>query len=353
MNNLTLPKLVAATLALGLLAGARAADDTSTIKFSDPNKPGTLRVQVARGDIRIKGADVKEVSVKSDATPVTRAPRKDGLRVLTASSGFSLSEKDNVVTLDTMSDGWHGGGADFNLTVPRNTNVVVTNAWGGGDVNVSNISGDLEIECMHGEVHLDSVTGGALVSTLNGEIHASFVQLLPNKPLSFTSMNGEVLLRLPGDAKANVQLRTQNGSILTDFDETALVTKVETTARTSVKTIRGVSPRSAPKPGVLPQEAREAIAEAARVGAEAAREAAQAVREAAQAAREGAEVARAAEAARAGAPIPPAPPAPPRMPKITPSGGKLVTGTLNGGGAEINVSTMNGDVTLRKLVQKN
>ena len=34
-------------------------------------------------------------------------------------------------------------------------------------------------------------------------------------------------------------------------------------------------------------------------------------------------------------------------PTIT--GGKLITGTLNGGGPEISVATMNGDVVLRKL----
>ena len=42
-----------------------------------------------------------------------------------------------------------------------------------------------------------------------------------------------------------------------------------------------------------------------------------------------------------------------RMPAIpTMTGGKLVTGTLNGGGPEISVSTMNGDVTLRQLEVK-
>ena len=34
------------------------------------------------------------------------------------------------------------------------------------------------------------------------------------------------------------------------------------------------------------------------------------------------------------------------MPPIT--GGKLVTGTLNGGGVDIKVSTMNGEITLRQ-----
>ena len=352
--------LLAAALAAGgtLVTPARAADDGSTIKFSNPSKPGTLKIQLARGELRIKGADVSEISVKTDAKPV-RSQRKDGLRVLTASTGFSLVEKDNVVTLDTLAEGWHGSGADFTLTVPRSTNIVVTNSWGGGDVRISEISGDVEVECTHGQVNLDALSGGALVTTMNGEIRASFAQLQDKKPLSFTSMNGEVQLRLPVEAKANVRLRTQNGTILTDFDETALVTKVETSPRTSIKSVRAPRAPTPVKPGVLPAEAQEAIREATRISAEATREAAQVVREAAQAAREGAqEAARAAQAGyadavRAGdAAIAPLPPKPPKVPIITPSGGKLVTGTLNGGGVEINVSTMNGDVTLRKLAQK-
>jgi hypothetical protein len=37
---------------------------------------------------------------------------------------------------------------------------------------------------------------------------------------------------------------------------------------------------------------------------------------------------------------------PPIMP--SPSGGKIVSGTLNGGGPEIQIATMNGTITLRK-----
>jgi hypothetical protein len=42
----------------------------------------------------------------------------------------------------------------------------------------------------------------------------------------------------------------------------------------------------------------------------------------------------------------PHPPLPPIIPAI--AGGKVVSGTLNGGGIEIQVTTMNGDITLRK-----
>jgi hypothetical protein len=40
------------------------------------------------------------------------------------------------------------------------------------------------------------------------------------------------------------------------------------------------------------------------------------------------------------------PPLPPSIPAI--AGGKVVSGTLNGGGIEIQVTTMNGNITLRK-----
>jgi hypothetical protein len=362
--------LVACVLTMLFLSAARGADDATTIKFSDPAKPGTLRVSLARGNLRVKGADVAEITVKSDAKPVTsKAVRKDGLRVLTAASSFSLTEKDNIVTLDAASDSHQGGGSDFTLTAPRNTTVIVSTAW-GGDVHCSNLGGDIEVRSMNGSIRLDDVSGGVVVETMNGEINASIRELHDTKPLSFQSTNGEVVLRLPADAKANVRLRTQNGSVLTDFDDTVLVTKTETAPRTSTRrtsrtskpapaapaapsadTVAPEAPRAPKAPAAAPkpskpgldesdkEEIRVAVRESVRAGAEVAREAMVIAREAIHAAHEG--------MAEAGISI--------RMPNLsipTITGGKLVTGTLNGGGPEITVATMNGDVTLRQLEKK-
>ena len=87
----------------------------------------------------------------------------------------------------------------------------------------------------NGEIQLDDVGGAALVETMNGEITASFRELREGKPLSFTTMNGAVVIRVPGEAKANVRFRTQNGSVLTDFEETTLQTKTENAPRTEAK----------------------------------------------------------------------------------------------------------------------
>lgn len=318
-----------------LLTAAHAAEpETASIKFSNPDQPGTLKLSVANGDIDIRGSDTAEVTVRTELQPEGQAQREDGLRVLTSSSSYSLVEKDNVVTLSYGAGSWPSNGGDFDITVPRNTHVIISSAF-GGDISISEISGDLEVKSLNGEVKLRQVSGGALVETMNGEIEAEIVALKENTPLSFTSMNGEVDLRLAADTKANVRLRTHNGSILTDFDETQLVT---TTA--SLKGVPGPD-GSHPMGNSVSEDVREAVREAAKMGRDAAREAARSVREAMREAN--------GDADHDGShvPVPPIPPLPPM------TGGKIVTGTLNGGGPEIRISTMNGDVTLRKMKAAN
>ena len=390
MKILQIPSglVVALTLALGCSVAAAGDESSQTIKFSDPAKPGTVTISLGRGELRVQGADTSEVTVKSDAKAITSKPRKDGFRVLSAASSFELKERDNVITLDAGKE-WGGrGNADFQLTVPRNTTVIVQNAM-GGDITCGGINGDIEITSMHGEIRLDDVAGGVVVGTMNGEIRASIRELNEGKPLSFTSMNGEVVLRVPQSAKANVRLRTQNGSVLTDFEESALVTKTESAPGFA----RGKTTTFVKGKSVLTTEIQDAIREASQLSATAVKEALEAIKEGLEAARLDSDDARRQmedamrqmerarrdserqrnEAVVAGgrtertpgtpAPAAPAAPAAPERrgpvvispgpkPFPTMTGGKLVTGTLNGGGPEISVSSMNGDVILRKLETK-
>lgn len=343
--------LIAAAMTVLLLTAARADENESTsIKFSDPTKAGTLKITVANGDIDLRGADTSEIRVTTDLKPESSELRSDGLRVLTSSSSYSLTEKNNVVSLSYGTEGWaDNGGGKFTITVPRNTAVVINSNY-GGDVEIGNITGNIEVKNLNGEVKLIDIDGAALVETMNGEIHATVLGLHEGKPLSFTSMNGEVDLRVPADAKANVRLRTHNGSILTDFDDKVLVTKTE-----SVRTSRSRNRAPKASSGSTDEEAemRAAVHEAVRAGADAAHEAALAIKEAASAAREAARAdARASardsddETPHPMAPMAPLPPLPPM------TGGKIVAGTLNGGGPEIRIATMNGDVTLRRIAPK-
>jgi hypothetical protein len=342
------PLLIAAALAFIAPRHARADESSSQIAFSDPAKPGTLKIRVWHGEVVVRGADVKEITVKSDSQDASPTPRKDGLRVLSASAGYVLSEKSNVATLDYGADGWTGGSADFEITVPRSTSITVANS-ARGNLECDDISGDIDVRTMSGDVTLRDISGGALVETMNGEINVHVKSLTDSRPLSFTSMHGEISIHLPQESKANIRFRTHRGVILTNFDDKALVTKTEVTnrplrvvkikedkekdadAEAPVAPVAAVAP---PKHGDSDSdsdwhaEVRDSIRDAAEAAADAAREAAEAMHEGLMEAH-----------AEFGGTMPPLPPM---------TGGKVVSGTLNGGGVQIQAATLNGDILLKK-----
>jgi hypothetical protein len=331
-------KLIALPLLLGALASALGASEptVSSIAFSDPAKPGEVRIHLGQGRVVVRGTDEREVTVSSSLAPKNKeTQRKDGLRVISTAAGFSLTESGNVIELSAGLDGPGAGvPAQFEVRVPRSSEVSVSNSW-GGDIVIENVDGDVEIKNLNGEIRLVGLAGGALVETMNGRIEATYTALPATKPVSFTSMNGDIQLNLHAQAGANVRFRTQNGNVLTDFEEDALVTKSEPVTPTAM------------------QEMAQAAGEAARAAGEAARAAAAAAREQVEKLKQEMAERRAQGlpekpegAAAPKAPKPPKPPRPPSIPAL--AGGKVVQGTLNGGGPEIQIATMNGDIILRK-----
>jgi len=329
---------------------------TARVKFSDASKPGTLKLSLPWAEARVTAIDGNEVIVSSSLDEKTRRGEVDheGFRRLDDDLTFELTEKNNVATITIAGDNpWMSNGAEFDIKVPRNTNLILRTE-AGGDINVEGVEGDIDINSMNGEVTLQDVVSSAVVNTMNGEVHVSF-RKAPLKPVSLSSMNGEIDLRLPGDTKANLRMRTHNGSIRTNFPEGALQTKTEKASKMPADS----------------REYREYQREIARVDRERARierDANQAAAEAVAAANaavavsvrtgtaapEAADDATPAPTPRApGAPVAPlAPVAPmvaiPPIPPLPNFGGKSIVGTLNGGGIDIKLTSMNGTITLRE-----
>jgi len=138
------------------------------------------------------------------------------MRVLSASAGFVLSEKDNVAALEYAADGWTADPRTL-TSGPRSTSIVVANSARG--TSSAPTSRRHRRPTMSGDVKLDDISGGALVETMNGEINVEVKSLADARPLSFTSMHGEINIHLPVESKANIRLRTHRGVIMTNFDD--------------------------------------------------------------------------------------------------------------------------------------
>ena len=246
----------------------------------------------------------KEVVVTTDDTIVTARdgrettvppkPEAAGLRRLTQRNGVRIEEENNVMTIGS---GRFMGGEDVVIQVPVRTNLNLS-TFNGDEIRVDGVEGEIEVTSTNGEIMLRDVAGTVVAHAMNGDMRVTLRQVTPDKPMSFTSFNGNVDVTLPAAVKANLKLRSDQGEVYTDFD---VQIQQQLTTSPSVQV--------APAP-----------------------------------------------------PAPPAPPVPPgrRNPRRRPAHAPSVRsalaskwtprsyGTVNGGGPEFELRTFNGDVYLRK-----
>jgi DUF4097 and DUF4098 domain-containing protein YvlB len=57
-----------------------------------------------------------------------------------------------------------------------------------------------------------------VVHALNGKVLVSLDKVTADKPMSFSSLNGDIDVTLPADVKARAKLKTDNGAVYSDFE---------------------------------------------------------------------------------------------------------------------------------------
>jgi len=189
-----------------------------TVPFSDPARPGSMKVSLFRGSIVVKGTNRRDVSIQGGpGTDLSRRRAADppaGLRRLTQPAGFRVEEDANEMTL---SVGSFSRNLDLQIEVPAKTNLHLS-SMNGGVISVEDVESELEISNLNGAIVLKNVGGSVVAHSMNGSVTAVVTRVTPQAPLSFTSMNGTVDVTLPTGIKANLKLRSDQGDVFTDFD---------------------------------------------------------------------------------------------------------------------------------------
>ena len=137
-----------------------------------------------------------------------------GMRRLAQQPSLSVEERNNRMEIIAASG---MVAVDMEILVPARTNLQLSTV-NNGDINVEGIDGELEIGNVNGSITLKSVSGSVVAHTVNGKVLADLTRVTPQKPMAFTSLNGVVDITLPPSVKANLKLRTDNGSVYTDFE---------------------------------------------------------------------------------------------------------------------------------------
>ena len=194
------------------------SDNKVTVPLSDSSRPVSLRAHLVSGSITVKGADVKEVVVEAKARGGEEphsSGRAEGMkRIPMTSTGLNIEAENNNVRVSTDS---YQRTIDLIITVPTHTSVSL-HTVNDGNIVVSGVDGELDINDVNGEVDLKNIGGSVVAHALNGHVVATFNRIDSQKPMAFSSLNGDIDVTFPADLKANVSLRTDNGEVYSDFD---------------------------------------------------------------------------------------------------------------------------------------
>ncbi len=194
---------------------AFAQGDRIAVNLSDAARPATLKASLLNGAITVKGTDGKEVVVIARVRGQESTRTEGGMRrVPMTATGLSVEEENNQVRVgvDALQRT-----VDLEISVPRRTSLNLRSV-NDGNIHVSDVEGEFDVNCVNGEVTLANVAGSAVAHALNGRVLVTFTRIDAQKPMSFSSLNGNIDVTFPADLKANVSFRTDNGEVLSDFD---------------------------------------------------------------------------------------------------------------------------------------
>jgi DUF4097 and DUF4098 domain-containing protein YvlB len=198
--------------------GQAPGEDHVSVRFSDPSRPGLLKASLLSGGITVRGYEGKEVVIEARVRARESShetSRSDGMRrIATRSTGLSVEEENNVMTVSAST---LTRAVDLTIQVPTRTSVKLKSV-NEGDIKVDHVDGEIEVNNINGGVMLSDISGSAVAHALNGRVLVTFIKIDPQKPMSFSSLNGTIDVTFPASLRANVRMRSDMGDIYSDFD---------------------------------------------------------------------------------------------------------------------------------------
>ena len=246
-------------------------EDNMTVEFSDPGKPGLVRVLYGSGNIHITGYNGKSVTIKTKSKDENFVNQKDdekakGLKRISGSSFHVATIEDENAVVITRSSKQE---IELFIQVPFKASLQLGDKYltekgfwdtslkevklyknisnkiekiknekekiknkelffpppilkisGNfrGSVDIKNVSGEMEINTMDGNITLMDISGGVLANTTNGDMLFIFKEVSSESTMYFSTVSGDIDVTFPSNVQAEMMLQCFEGDIYTDFD---------------------------------------------------------------------------------------------------------------------------------------
>jgi hypothetical protein len=107
---------------------------------------------------------------------------------------------------------------DFDIGVPAGVKIGAHTV--NSEVTISGVTSEVRAHTINGRVNVETDGGPVSASSVNGSVHATMLHYRPTQAMRFSTVNGSVIVELPNDVNADVELTTVNGRFTTDFPVT-------------------------------------------------------------------------------------------------------------------------------------
>ena len=178
---------------------------------------GEIVLENVNGSVEVRTWDKNEILIEGEKSAKTEEEfKRIDLQI-------DLTETRAVikVRLPKRTDRLFGGGnirasVRFKLTVPA-TAALAKISTVNSSVLIEGARGVVNASSVNGAVRANGLAGPVNLETVNGSINARFDRVMPQQPLAFETVNGQITISLPKDAGVEFHGEVVNGSIKCDF----------------------------------------------------------------------------------------------------------------------------------------
>ncbi len=204
-----------------------AGDKTDKIETNIPFKPGgCLFLENSNGDISISSWNEHRVLITAYKTVHFSRDREADKELREIK--IDIEQKDDELEIVTRgpesNDGFFGKlfdgdkvsyTVDYEIIVPERIDLNLQTA--NGNIDIRAIEGRLRLETTNGSIEADEIDGLVKCKTTNGSIRIDFDEVPDEDKMSFVTINGSIRLYLPDYFGGEIDIKTINGNIESDF----------------------------------------------------------------------------------------------------------------------------------------
>ena len=209
MRRAALGLVVVAAAAI-LAAPGFAFDDVFQQTYPLP-AGGSFELQNVNGSVMVSGWEREEVEVyaKKSARQNQGDLKRVSIEVAALADGVSVQTR-------YPQDAGVEVYVEYHIRVPQRVQLRRV-ATVNGSVNVFGVEAAGELRAVNGDVEVYDSIGRLSARTTNGNVRVELRQLEAGGPVTLETVNGSVVLGLPADAGADLEVRSLNGDFRSEI----------------------------------------------------------------------------------------------------------------------------------------